>query len=90
MKIQCKNILLRVLENVLFVLGFAILIPPFTSEPEAQYTVWSALIWGLVFFGLSLFLAFRRKAENAFSLVFRLAFFVVYAFILHMRVFSTG
>ncbi len=86
MRIECKDILLRVLENVLFVLGFAILIPPEPSESDEVYTVWPGLIWGLVFFGLSLLLAFRRKAETAFSAVFRLAFFAVYAAILHVRV----
>jgi FtsH-binding integral membrane protein len=88
MRIKYENTLLRALENVLFVLGFASLIPAFPSEPDVVYAVWPGLIWGLVFFGMSLFLAFRRKAENAFSIVFKLAFLVVYACILHMRIFG--
>ena len=80
------TIILRAFEVLLF--GFALFmsIPPVPSDEAHVYRFPPAAIIGGSAFAASLFLAGRRGAENWFSGLLKLGFYLLLVYVLQMRV----
>ena len=81
-----KAILLRLLEVLLLIPAFGFIIPPIQSEPGEYYGLLPGLGYGITFLSCSLALAWKRRAENAWTISVKLFLFVIFSWLIHIRV----